>query len=349
MSAAAVAPAPNSFSVADNVVLHIGDAVKLVPKLDINGKVDLIYLDPPYETQRDYTLTSKLASTGFSDVWEKDAYEIWLGSLIDVLKSTLSPQGSLVLHISAENSFIAEKCLQERFKKIDKIFWVRCHGKNTVCKKLGAVVDIIFVAWNGNRIFNMQYVPLPEDSKWAFKNQDERGHYSLGALKHDRTRKGHDYEIVRDGVAFVAPYGWKLPKSNVEQLIADNRIHFVPKSKNMYVKIYKHEHRGKPLSNLWDDVHSITRTTSDPRLYPTQKPQKLLERIILLFSNENSLVLDPVCGSGTTGFVAQRLRRRSVMVDQNPEVESIIKERFKKAVYSICSPSPSATPTMSTT
>lgn len=63
--------------------------------------------------------------------------------------------------------------------------------------------------------------------------------------------------------------------------------------KNIYIKIYKHEHKGVPLSNLWTDIHSITRTVKDIRLYPTQKPQKLLERIIKLYSNENSYILDP--------------------------------------------------------
>jgi adenine-specific DNA-methyltransferase len=101
----------------------------------------------------------------------------------------------------------------------------------------------------------------------------------------------------------------------------------------MYIKIYKHEHKGKPLSNLWDDIHSITRTTKDPRLYPTQKPQKLIERLLLLFTNENSVVLDPVCGSGTTGFVAHKMGRRTIMIDVNEEVLPIIQKRFTDKVY----------------
>jgi DNA modification methylase len=98
----------------------------------------------------------------------------------------------------------------------------------------------------------------------------------------------------------------------------------------MYVKIYKHEHKGKPLSNLWNDIHSITYTNKDPRVYPTQKPQKLLERIIKMLSNEDSIILDPVCGSGTTGFVCNKLNRVCKMIDINPEVLPIIKDRFEK-------------------
>ena len=103
----------------------------------------------------------------------------------------------------------------------------------------------------------------------------------------------------------------------------------------MYVKIYQHEHKGKPLSNLWDDIHSITRTNKDPRMYPTQKPQKLLERLIRLFTKPDSTILDPVCGSGTTGFVADKLNRKCILVDQNKEVLPIIQKRFRDKVYNI--------------
>jgi DNA modification methylase len=103
----------------------------------------------------------------------------------------------------------------------------------------------------------------------------------------------------------------------------------------MYVKIYKHEHKGKPLSNLWTDIHSITRTNKDPRLYPTQKPQKLLERLIKIFTNQDSIILDPVCGSGTTGFIADKLNRKCVLIDMNEEVLPIIKKRFVDKVYNI--------------
>lgn len=120
------------------------------------------------------------------------------------------------------------------------------------------------------------------------------GIYSLGALKHDRTRKGHVYSIEHNDVTYENEYGWKLSKDVVEKMISENRIHFVHTSKNMYIKVYKHEHRGKPLSNLWDDIHSITRTNKDPRLYPTQKPQKLLERLINIFTTPDSTILDPV-------------------------------------------------------
>jgi DNA modification methylase len=298
-------------------------------------KFDLIYLDPPYETNRTFTINSLDDETGFEDLWEDNKYVEWLDKLIKHLEMMLTQNGTLVFHISSENSFIAESVLKKYFKKIQKIYWKRCHGKNTVKNKLGEVIDIIFACSNTNNIFNLLHTPIDENSVWAFKNKDDTGEYSLGALKHDRTRSGYMYTIEKDGVIYENKYGWKQKKEIVEELIQQNRIHFAPKQKNMYIKIYKHEHKGVPLSNLWTDIHSITRTSKDPRVYPTQKPQKLLERIIKLYSNENSYILDPVCGSGTTGFVGDKLNRKCILCDINKDTLDIIKKRFEDKIYNI--------------
>lgn len=319
-------------SITDNVSYFNTDILNFKTSI----KFDLIYLDPPYETNRTFKVNSLDDNTGFEDLWEDKKYVEWLDKLIEHLEQMLSQSGTLVFHISSENSFIVESILRKYFKKIHKIYWKRCHGKNTVKNKLGEVIDILFACTNNiNNIFNLLYIPIDENSVWAFKNKDESGEYSLGALKHDRTRTGYMYTIERDNVIYENKHGWKQKKEIVEELIQKNRIHFAPKQKNMYIKIYKHEHKGVPLSNLWNDIHYITRTSKDPRVYPTQKPQKLLERIIKLYSNENSYILDPVCGSGTTGFVSDKLNRKCILCDINKDTLDIIKKRFKAKIYNI--------------
>ena len=71
------------------------------------------------------------------------------------------------------------------------------------------------------------------------------------------------------------------------------------------------------------------------RLYPTQKPQKLLERLIKIYSNDDSFIFDPVCGSGTTGFVGDRLNRKCILCDSNSSTLDIIKKRFADKIYNI--------------
>jgi len=318
--------------ISKNVTLYIDDANNISDKFK---DIDFIYMDPPYDTKRNFTLDSESSKTGFTDKWDSNDYELWLSKLVSNLKKTLSIQGTLVFHISSENSFVVEKVLRGHFKNIEKIYWKRCHGKNNVKKKFAAVIDILFVAYDNKRIFNRASIPIEKDSVWAFKNKDDVGKYSLGALKHDRTRRGYIYTIVHQEIYYENAYGWKLSKDVVEKMISENRIHFVPRSRNMYIKVYKHEHKGKPLSNLWNDIHSITRTTKDPRLYPTQKPQKLLERLINIFTNPDSTILDPVCGSGTTGFVACKLNRKCILIDINKEVLPLINKRFKDKMFNI--------------
>ena len=328
-----VETSPNKTVISENVSYYNQDILEFATPVHY----DLIYLDPPYDTNRKFTVNCMDDETGFSDIWEDDnQYRAWLNSLIGHLVPMLTPVGTLVFHICSENSFMAESVLRTHFKKIQKIYWKRCHGKNIVKNKLGEMVDILFACSNtNNSIFNMTYIPMDENSVWAFKNRDEVGVYSLGALKHDRTRTGNMYSIEKDGIIYENKHGWKQKKEVVDELIRQNRIHFAPKQQNMYVKIYKHEHKGIPLSNLWTDIHSITRTSKDPRMYPTQKPQKLLERIIRLYSNEKSWILDPVCGSGTTGFVADKLGRKCVLCDVNPETSNIIQKRFQEKIYNI--------------
>ena len=98
----------------------------------------------------------------------------------------------------------------------------------------------------------------------------------------------------------------------------------IPRSKK-----YLDQHKGIVLSNQWDDIPNITIGHKKWMCYPTQKPEELLERIILTSSNEGDIVADFFCGSGTTLSVAKRLRRRFIGCDDNPEAVEISKERIK--------------------
>ena len=163
----------------------------------------------------------------------------------------------------------------------------------------------------------------------SFKNSDERGNYSLGHLVTEATKNsGYKYDIDVEGRNFNPPAGWRIKKEELEKLINDNRVH-VPKTKkgNLYKKIYLSENPGKPCTDLWDDIHSISQG-AELRNYPTAKPVKLLERLIQISTNEGDLILDPMCGSGTTGDAANNLRRNCILNDVNNKVVNIVKSRF---------------------
>jgi DNA modification methylase len=292
-----------------------------------------IYLDPPYASGRDYKFADKDETAVFTDKFTPEKYKEWLSKLIGLCKKRLSKDGTLWFHIAAEYSFIPEQVLHAEFKEVEKNFWKKSHGKNTVKNKMGAVIDIIFRCYNSTPIFNLQYVPL--DAYYfenSYRNKDETGLYALGSLRFDKTRSGNNYEILHDGIIYKAPYGWKIKKEEMERLISEKRIHFVvPNDKregNLYKKLYKTECKGKPLSNLWDDISYITRTQQDPRTYPTQKPLKLLQRIIKISTNDGDIVLDPTAGSGTTGVACKTLGRNCYLVDINADGKKIFEKRL---------------------
>lgn len=314
---------------------YLGDSLSVIPQLE--QKYTTIYLDPPFNSNRNYSYSALGESFGFMDTWKEGEYERWIDSLIALCKTKLLDDGSLFFHISAELSLIPHLILQKHFKKVEPIFWQKAHGKNTVKNKLGSVVDIIYKASNNGARFNLLHVPLDEYYfENSYRNKDENGLYALGSIKHDKTRSGHFYSLERDGITYSAPYGWKIPRERLNELLKQNRIHFARPKPNttqamLYKKLYKHEVKGKPLSNLWDDIHYITRTTQDERLYPTQKPTALLKRIVELSSNPGDWILDPVAGSGTTGAAALSLGRSSTLIDNNRDAIAIMAKRLRKS------------------
>jgi DNA modification methylase len=318
--------------------VHIEDSIAHLNNLERTFQT--IYFDPPFDLGRTFKYSAVLDGPEFQDSWDGDDYAQWLDALVGACKRVLAPNGTLFLHMSAGQSLVPEKVLNKHFKRVDKIFWQKAHGKNTVKNKLGAVVDIIFMAGGGKRKFNLIHTPL--DAYYlenSYTQEDEHGLYALGAIKHDKTRtSSHMYDVAdpETGRVYrakeVAPYGWRMPEEDMLEMIQQGRIHFSKQAgATLYKKLYKDEVKGVPLSDLWTDVHYITRTDQDKRYYPTQKPFKLLRRIVALSSDPGDWVLDPCAGSGTTGAAALSLGRHAYMIDVNPEAEPIITERLEKA------------------
>ena len=310
---------------ADDIFLHIGNA----QQNNITHKFTMIYFDPPFNSARDYKLNCN-SSVGFKDKWSDNDYEKFIQNHINKLYDMLEKDGTLFFHISSSCMFIPEKILRAKFKYVEPIFWKKCRSKNNVKTKLGSVVDIIFKC-NKNKKWKFNIVQQKKDETYlknSFKNKDQRGNYSLGHLVTENTKKGYMYEITVGGKTFNPVSGWRIKNSELLKLIQDDRI-YVPKKlgAKLYKKIYLHENPGKPCTDLWDDIHSISQG-KELRKYPTAKPIKLLERLIQISTNEGDWVYDPMCGSGTTAHAASNLKRKCIINDINTDIIDIVKSRF---------------------
>jgi adenine-specific DNA-methyltransferase len=303
---------------------------------EFKGKVDLIYIDPPFDVGADFSMSvaigdekeiigkdqSVLEMVAYRDIWGKgtDSYLQMLYERLVLIRELLNEQGSVWLNFDYHVSHYAKIMLDEIFGAnnfINEVTWKRTTAHNDTSqgrKACGIVTDtLLYYSKSESYSFNVQYLPYKQDYINSFyKHTDSNGRkYQLDKLTAPGgEQKGNPYYEVM-GVWRHWPYS----PEKMEQLISEGRVVQTKSGTVPRYKRYLDEMPGIQLQNLWDDILSLS-SQSDERLgYATQKPESLLERIIKLSSNEGDLVADFFCGSGTTGAVADRLGRRWIMAD----------------------------------
>ena len=122
---------------------------------------------------------------------------------------------------------------------------------------------------------------------------------------------------------------WRYCETSMKRLQKENKIHQGKPGNVPLLKRYLDEMPGIILQDVWDDVQSVQVSKKESTGYPTQKPERLLERIIQISSNEKEIVLDPMCGSGTTLVSSKNLGRNFIGIDSNKQACEIAKNRIK--------------------
>ena len=288
----------------------------------IQQSFDLIYMDPPFGLQRDFIMREEDGQEkGFSDTWKSfDDYIDWYSEVINNCFSKLNKNGWLYAHNNfIGNALVLSKVNREvRDSFYTNISWKRSGPKNNLKNGWGNIVDSIIVLQKGKPYFQVEYTSLdPIYEANSFNNQDDIGFYALAKVSGEKSRPCARYEYK----GYNPQYGFRVSKEKLEEMDAQNLLHFG--KNNIYKKIYSHESKGVPVQNLWDDVYFISRSEQNKRKYPTQKPLKLLNRIISSSCPPNGWILDPFCGSGTTAISAFNLERNCITLDINLEAIQI--------------------------
>ena len=299
---------------------------KPVEEIDsIDQTFDLVYMDPPFGLQRDFTMQEEDGQQkGFSDKWESfDDYTDWYADVINSCWSKLNKNGWMYAH----NNFMGNALVMSKIdRKIRDSFytnisWKRSGPKNNIKNGWGNIVDSILVFRKGSPYFEVEYTSLdPVYAANSFKNKDDVGYYALAKVTGEKSRPCARFEYK----GYNPVYGFRITREKLEELDAQDLLHYG--TNNIYKKIYSHESKGVPVQNLWDDVYFISRSEKNKRKYPTQKPLKLLQRIIKASSESGGWVLDPFCGSGTTAIAAMELGRNCVTMDVNPDAITIAQQ-----------------------
>jgi modification methylase len=138
-----------------------GDCCEVLDTLE-KGSVQTIYLDPPFNSGRTYSLEAG-SGVGFDDKWTDETYAEFVDQVIRRCVPLLTKTGSLFFHISMEQMWIPQQCLRKHFKFVRPIIWKRCRSKNNVKNTLGSAMDVVFWCYQTEkRKFTMVYQPRDE-------------------------------------------------------------------------------------------------------------------------------------------------------------------------------------------
>lgn len=281
---------------------------------DFKGKIDLIYIDPPFDVGADFTMDvaigdgrgeiqkeqSTLEMVAYRDMWGRgaDSYLQMIYDRIILMRELLSESGSLYVHCDWRMNSAIRVLLDEVFGRDNfraEIKWKRVvsTGSSKAISRRYPVVDdsIFYYVQSSTHIWNPVYTEYSEKYKKRFVHQDARGKYYWDNLK-------------------------TYSQETLQSLIADQRVRLplVP-GRNPRVKNYLDEGKGVLVDNLWLDLVPVNSQAIEDTGYDTQKPEGLIERIAQASSNKGSIVADFFCGSGTTGAVAEKLGRKWIMAD----------------------------------
>jgi site-specific DNA-methyltransferase (adenine-specific) len=274
------------------------DAIDLARHV-ASGSVDLAYLDPPFAVgvkfgAREGSGWRAKGNVAYDDRWPSiESYLDWLEARIAVVHGLLSREGSMWLHLD-------HRAVHDAKMRCDRVF-----GRERF------VAEIIWVPGNGSK---SRRVPGTT-------------HQTILVYAKTKTMIWNARDpILRE------PYAPTSQSMHFKKVDADGRRY---RERTIGKKTYRYyADEGRAIGSVWTDCPSMSANTplrSETTGYPTQKPEKLLERIVRGASREGSLVLDPFCGSGTTLAVAKRNKRRFFGCDTSPLAIRVAKERVRQA------------------
>jgi len=284
--------------------LILGDNLEvmkyLIDKMGLKGKIDFVYIDPPFATKNIFRISEGKANSisrsssgniAYDDSMVGAEYLEFIRERLILLKKLMSKRGSIYFHIDYKIGHYIKVLMDEIFGEdnfINDITRIKCNPKNFKRKAYGNIKDLIlFYSKTKDYIWNEQKIPFSEeDIKRLFKKVDKDG-------RRYTTIPVHAPGETKNG-ATGQPWREMLP----------------PKG-NPRKKIYVDEREGKRVQDIWE--------FKDPQYptYPTEKNQGLLDLIVKTSSNQDSIVLDCFCGSGTTLKSAHSLNRKWIGIDKS--------------------------------
>ena len=346
-----------------------GDNLQVMSHMlkEYRGKIKLIYIDPPFDSKTDYKKSIKLKGKEvsndtnsfeekqYTDIWTNDEYLQFMYERLIIMKELLADDGSIYLHCDWHKCHHI-RCIMEEIFGIDnfrsQIIWKKT-TKTTNFKNYGSEHDVIlyFSKSPENFIFNQVYTDLKESelmTKYIYLEKEDGSIIKLNKdqkLGKEKMPKGRrfrgipltnmnqnrpnlEYEFL--GYTRV----WAVKEESMKKLQEEGLVFQidggVPQRKG-----YLDENKGAKVNDLWMDINAVNSQAKEKQGYPTQKPEKLLERIITVSSNEGDIVFDCFMGSGTTQNVALNMGRKFIGTDINLGAVQTTSKRLINSINNI--------------
>ncbi len=288
----------------------VGDNIELLKELK-DETINLIYFDPPYNTGRDFY--------NFNDKFNTiNEYNDFIRERIVECKRVLNNAGTLIIHIEPRICHYFRNLCDEVFgynNFRNEIIWKT--GGNAKNKyKLNRHHDnLIVYSKSSKQVFNPIYKPY--DDEYKKKNtikfcKIHKKEYVTTAAHNSQPKVNPRPNLTykwKDNLR-----QWYNSEERMKELDEDNRLEY-NKDNIPRIKRFLDEMEGIPIRDIWDDISNIQRGEKMP--YATQKPVKLLERIVKMYSNEDDTCLDIFAGSGTLGRACKNLKRKYILFDIN--------------------------------
>jgi len=325
-----------------------------------SGSIDLIYMDPPFFSGKNYEVVWKdgaevrsfedtefytlececgkvfpenhlycaFCGAGKDKATERrsndiEAYLQWLRPKLEECHRVLKQTGQMYVHLDHHAVFQAKVILDEIFglgKFKTMITWRRCGSKGNSKSFANNSDYVLYYTKNKSFVFNTQYGEYDENYLKMFKydDHDGKGKYRAQAINAPSSG-GYKYNLGHGEIQPSRGYRWT--KETMLDKISDGLV-VLRNGRVPTQKQYFSDGQGVPYDNVWTDIENVKTP-----LYPTEKPDELLERIILSSSNPGDTILDPFCGCGTAVMEAQKLGRRWIGIDVSPTSCKLIATR----------------------
>lgn len=333
----------DGFNEDDNLIMKGNNLLALhTLKKKYMGKIKMIYIDPPYNTGGDSFL--------YNDQFNHSTWLTFIKNRLEIAHDLLSDDGCIWINIDDDESHYLKVLCDSIFGRenfISNIIWQKKFSPQNDARYFSDMHDHILLYAKSKENFEVNPLPRTEEMNSRYRNPDNdpRGPWSSSDLTVKTYSKEYDYPITTPGGKIIHPPKsrcWRTSKENFNKLVEENRVWFgddgnnVPRLKRFLkdvkqgitpVSIWSHQ----DVSHNQEARREITALLDDADFF-TPKPEKLLQRILHIGSNENDLVLDFFMGSSTTQAVAHKMNRRYIGIEQMDYINTVSVPRLQKVI-----------------